>query len=295
MMPHLSSISDSLASGAATRMSAPRVICIPPPSAAPRIAAMTGTSTSDQMWTAFCASARAEPRRGPSSTAPSSAMRESSVKSSPALKARPRPDRTTALTSAASWSARPASTRSSKTSRVSELSFSARSISTWAMPSATEYSTVECVVWDMGGPFARGGLNYRSVTFLEAYRSSGHRQDQDRDEGDRAHPHDPGPGEVDEEDRRQPSTEARPEIVDGEVDGGRTGRIDSGARGAGGRGRAGVAEEEAGGQQRHAADDRRQRFDERQARTGERDDHADKRDPGARELRGQTTVVRGHD
>ena len=46
--PHLTSITDSRASGAAIRMSAPSAICRPPPSTEPCSAAMTGIGSVSQ-------------------------------------------------------------------------------------------------------------------------------------------------------------------------------------------------------------------------------------------------------
>jgi hypothetical protein len=58
--PQRASITDSVASGAAIRMSAPRAICRPPPKQLPWIAAITGTGTSphpvETRWAKFAGS-----------------------------------------------------------------------------------------------------------------------------------------------------------------------------------------------------------------------------------------------
>jgi hypothetical protein len=139
MSPHLISITDSWASAAAIRMSAPSAICRPPPNTAPWSAAITGTGTSVHTHAACCAKfAGLSALRRSSSVSPGSllspAMAMKLAKSSPAQNARPSPDRTTARTVRSLDSVCPAATSPSNMARSRAFSFSGRLRRTSATP-----------------------------------------------------------------------------------------------------------------------------------------------------------------
>ena len=106
--PHLTSITESRASGATMRRSAPRAICRPPPSALPWIAAITGTSSSAHTHAARWPVARAGPSVGGSCADADSrspfAIARNEPKSRPAQKSGPSPERTTTRTAGSAFS-----------------------------------------------------------------------------------------------------------------------------------------------------------------------------------------------
>src|ERR671912_290213 len=102
---------------------------------------MTGAGTSDQQWHACCARwvmrpsvAAIRPSRPDSPPPAPPAMAMNPEKSSPAEKARPSPDKTTARTEVSSASRAPASTRATNMSASSALSLSGRLSRTSATP-----------------------------------------------------------------------------------------------------------------------------------------------------------------
>ena len=137
--PHLISSTDSRASGATMRMSAPSAICSPPPSAFPDIAAMTGTGTSVHTYAARCPVALAGPPPGGRSTRAlsrsPSRMAWNEPKSRPAQKSGPAPDRTTARTPGSALSRSPAATRPANIAPSRALRFSGLLSRTSATPS----------------------------------------------------------------------------------------------------------------------------------------------------------------
>ena len=121
MRPHRASSTDSLASGATMRMSAPSAICSPPPSAAPWSAAITGTSSSCHThaacWPRWVMRPSVSPmapsdRSSAAGSRPPAppAMAWKLPKSRPAQNPRPSPDRTTTRTSGSPFRPSPAST-----------------------------------------------------------------------------------------------------------------------------------------------------------------------------------------
>src|SRR5690242_9714364 len=162
--PHLISSTDSRASGATMRMSAPSAICRPPPSALPVTAAMTGTGSSAQTYAARCPAARA----GPSWTGGRSTCRLSrspsriawnAPKSRPAQKSGPSPDSTTARTPGSDLSRSPVVIRPANIALSSALRFSGRFSRTSATPSVIVTVTrCSVIVSPSSGPERKASL-----------------------------------------------------------------------------------------------------------------------------------------
>ena len=145
MRPHLTSITESRASGATMRRSAPSAICRPPPSALPWIAAITGTSSSAHTHAARWPVARAGPSDGGSCADAESrspfAIARNEPKSRPAQKSGPSPESTTTRTAGSAFSCSPVWTRPSNMAGSSALRFSGRASRTSATPSVISTRT----------------------------------------------------------------------------------------------------------------------------------------------------------
>src|SRR5690606_20223357 len=148
--PQRDSRTESLASGATTRMSAPSAICSPPPSAGPWTAAMTGTSSSCHTQAAcwprwvirpsvspIAPSGAPPPRASLDAAPPPPAIACKLLKSSPAQKPRPAPESTTTRTARSALSASPASTMARKRPVSRAFSLSGRLRRRSATPSTT--------------------------------------------------------------------------------------------------------------------------------------------------------------
>ena len=137
-------------SGCATRMSAPDSSWNPPPIATPCTAAITGTGNSRQPVQTNCASLDGPRLRSDSfSPEPPPAI---DAMSSPAQKARPSPDSTTARTSGIVPSRSIASRRPANIAGSSAFILSARVSRTSAIPSATVIETRSFMVHPLPKP-----------------------------------------------------------------------------------------------------------------------------------------------
>src|SRR5262245_51870505 len=135
--PHLISMTESRASGDTKRTSAASAIWSPPPKATPWIAATTGTGISVHTQAARCAKlAGLSGRRARRSAAPPPPPPRPMklATSSPALKARPSPERTTARSERSAASLSPVATSAWNISGSRAFSLSGRARRTSAIP-----------------------------------------------------------------------------------------------------------------------------------------------------------------